>query len=353
LRIALDAIIYQLQEGGGVSVYFSELLQELAKVAQVEVDVWTFRRSITAVQPVVSPAYREFALQSRVLERYRACRLQGTRPDVFHSSYYRSPDDPLVPSVVTVHDFAYERLRRGPALWMHRSQKWRAIRGAQVVVCVSQATADDLLEYVGLRSDQTLKVIHNGVSDVFRPDSSAAVVIGEVLFVGTRWGYKNFGQALQAMALLPEVRLVCVGGGPLRDEEFAGVPPGVRERVVHRGFVSNDELAALYRQSRCLLYPSSFEGFGIPVAEAMRSGCPVVGLMTCKAVVEVAGDALCGVDELQAPALAQAIDALRDAKWRASIVQRGIERSARYTWAAAHAQTLEAYREAVMRGRRA
>ena len=352
MRVGIDGIIYSLQAGGGISVYFSELSRHLEEVQDLDVDFWMFEPTRAAEPSAPSIRHRKVVAPMRLLERYRACRLAGGRPDVFHSSYYRLPEDASVPSVVTVHDFAYERFRHGPAQWVHRAQKWRAIRAARVVICVSEATADDLLAYVGLRGDQILKVIHNGVADLFEPNATAPIRHGQVLFVGGRGGYKNFRLALEALALLPEMRLVCVGGGTLRADEFAGLAPHVRERVSHLGFVSDAKLATLYRESLCLLYPSSFEGFGIPVAEAMRSGCPVVGLTACKAVLEVAGDALCGVDEPHAAALASGVETLLERKKRASFVSRGLERAARYSWQTAHAQTVEAYREAIKRGPR-
>jgi len=345
LRVGVDGIIYNLQEGGGVSVYFSELVKFLADVPDLDLDIWMLEPNRAPGPVTVSPRHRKVVAAMRPFERYRACRLAGDQLDVFHSSYYRLPDDAAVPSVVTVHDFAYERFRRGPALWVHQWQKWRAIRAAQVVICVSQATADDLLEFVGLRSGQSLKVVHNGVSDVFHPNPAAAIKHDQLLYVGGRGGYKNFRLAIEALVLLPEMRLVCVGGGPLRDDEFSGLAPSVRERVSHRGFVSNVELAVLYQESHCLLYPSLFEGFGIPVAEAMRSGCPVVGLTACKAVAEVAGDALCGMNEPSAVALALGIEALSKPEDRAGFVRRGLVRAARYSWQTSHSQTLEAYRE--------
>ncbi len=346
MRVGIDGIIFSLQEGGGVSVYFAELLRFAQKLHNVELSVYMFEPLRASGSIAIAPQHRKLIATQRLCERYRRTPLRDRRLNVFHSSYYRLPDDDRIPSVVTVHDFAYERLRHGPALWIHRSQKWRAIRAAKVVICVSQATADDLQEFVGLRSDQSLKVIHNGVSDVFTPNPTVKVNRKQLLFVGMRAGYKNFRLALEALALSPTMNLLCVGGGPLRAHELSGFPSEVTSRVSHRGFVTNDELATLYRESLCLLYPSSFEGFGIPVVEAMRCGCPVVGLAACKAVVEVAGDALCRVDEADPVSLATAIQSLQQPERRSWTIARGLEIGAKYGWETTHAQTLCAYREA-------
>jgi mannosyltransferase len=342
LNVLIDGIVYSLQASGGVSVYFSELIRFLARQPTVRLDVGLFRPCIAQGIDDIRSAPWTRHQASRWQERYRACQLTAPA-DVFHSTYYRRPADARVPTVVTVHDFYYERFRQGLAKWVHSRQKFSAIRAAQAIVCVSQATADDLQTFVGLRPGQTLQVIPNGVGAAFVPLPGAAHDPQQLLFVGGRGGYKNFALVLQALRQLPAHQLVCVGGGPLRAEEFAGVPASVRARVRHLAYVSDDTLASLYQHSLALLYPSSFEGFGIPVAEAMKCGCPVIGLRACAAVREVAGDALMGLDGEDPAPLAAAVETLMEPAARAKITRLGLEQAAPLNWQATHERTLQVY----------
>jgi len=280
---------------------------------------------------------------ARSLERFRSCRLPANAT-VFHSSYYRLPVHRTMPTVVTVHDFIYERFNSGPRRWIHMAQKHAAIRQAQAIICISEATRHDLEEWVGVRPDQQVHVIHNGVAKTYRPLSALVPAPRPyVLYVGERGGYKNFGLVLQAMDLLPDLELRCVGGGALRAEELVAAPVSVRGRVRHLGFVDEEALNEIYNRAMCLAYPSSYEGFGIPVIEAMRAGCPVV-CIDCKAVLEVGRGALTMAEAADPRLLAGAIERTGDPLYRSQIITAGLEVAQQYSWRATHARTLRVYR---------
>lgn len=340
--IAIDGIIFSLQRQGGISVYYHKLLGYLKsqRVQTILTLDGPIRQDVSGCGAGVSVMRR----RARLLERYRTCRVPaGT--SVFHSSYYRRPDVGSLPTVVTVHDFIYERFSGGPRRWIHSWQKNAAIRAAQSIICVSESTRQDLLEYVGVKHGQSVHVIHNGVSDIFRPLESPPSRIPFVLYVGLRGGYKNFALALRAMAFLPDFELHCVGGGPMQPRELASVPDSVSRRVRHVGFVDDEALNSLYNQTVCLVYPSSHEGFGIPVVEAMRAGCPVVSV-ACKAVMEVGGDALIIAEELDPRALADAILKTVSSD-RSKLIERGLSVAQAYSWEKTHAKTLGVYRSLV------
>jgi mannosyltransferase len=341
MTIVIDGIVFALQRHGGISVYFRELLARLHRDAE------PMLLTLDGALQQELPSDGALALlhrPARRLERYRPCRIpDDLAPAVFHSSYYRRPSRRELPTVVTVHDFAYERTVDGPRKWVHSAQKFAAIRDAQTVVCISDATLADLQELVGLRAGQQVRVIHNGVSEAFHPLAAAPAERAFVLFVGQRRGYKNFSLALQALALLPDVELHCVGGGPLQAAELAAAPQAVRERVRHAGFIGDEQLNRLYNQALCLVYPSRYEGFGIPVAEAMRAGCPVVAI-DCKAVRETGGDALT-VSANDPRALVDAIESVVGSERRALVVSRGKAVATRYSWEATYRALLAVYRE--------
>ena len=346
MHLHLDGIIFSLQRYGGISVYFRELLR---RMSPQESTVLSLEGPLQQADvPAGFPAVGKVERSARRLERVRRCRaVDRFRADLFHSSYYRRPPRPGLASVVTVHDFVHERFVPGPRGRLRRWLVNGAIAEARHIICISEATRQDLLEFAPPRPDQRVSVIHNGVADVFRPlpsMQSGSCATPFVLFIGQRGGYKNFALAVQAMAHLPDVELHCVGGGPLLEAELAGVPAAVRQRVRHLGFVDDEQLNALYNRALCLLYPSAYEGFGIPVLEAMRAGCPVVAI-DCRAVMEVGGPALCVSQDPNDPrALAQAVERTAAADTRASLRSLGLKRGQMFNWDRCFQETAAVYR---------
>lgn len=341
MSISIDGIIFSLQRHGGISVYFRELLKHLA-TRQEAVDLTL---ELPLIQSAPDSNATTLQREARRLERYRRARV-SERASVFHSSYYRRPERKDLPTVVTVHDFIYERFRSGPARWVHVAQKHAAIRSAQAVICISESTRQDMLEWVGETPGQQVHVIHNGVSPDFRPLESGSRDAGGrpfALFVGERGGYKNFALALQALQLAPDLELHCVGGGAIRPEELAGIAAATAARVRHLGYVTDEALNASYNQAVCLLYPSRYEGFGIPVVEAMRAGCPVV-CIDCAAILEIGGDALLVADP-EPRALADAVLRLAEPDARSAVSMRGRIVAQRYDWAQTHQRTLDVYNQ--------
>lgn len=340
--VHIDGVVFSLQRHGGITVYFRELISELADSGMpYSISLESpFKQDMDGLIEQVGAEVRK----ARILERYRAGRTHK-QASVFHSSYYRLPAQRSVPTVVTVHDFIYERYRRGAGRWIHMAQKHAAIRAAQSVICISESTRNDLLEWVGETPGQQVHVIHNGVSELFRPLGPAAANSEKpyMLFVGERKGYKNFSLAVDALRFLPDMELCCVGGGPLVEDDFRGCSASARTRVRHLGYVDDAELNRRYNEAVCLLYPSAYEGFGIPVVEAMRAGCPVV-CIDCKAVLEVGQDAVIRAEFADGECIAGAVQVALDDARRARHVGRGLEISEQFSWRKCHRQTLELYR---------
>ena len=338
LRIVIDGIIFSLQQHGGISVYFQQLIARLRRDS-VESGPKRWTETLRDI-PASGGALKVIRRSARPAERYRPARsiLDGS---VFHSSYYRLPSHPRIPSVVTVHDFTYERCLRGPRRWIHSAQKFAAIRAAQAVICVSESTREDLLELVGVKPSQRVYVIHNGVDAGFQPTDEPPAGQSFILFVGQRGRYKNFRLVAEALTCLPDLQLFCVGGGALDQQELRGLPDTTRHRIRHLASVENHELNRLYNQALCLVYPSSYEGFGIPVVEAMKAACPVV-CIPCKAVIEVGKNALC-VSAPEPAALARKIDTLASSKIRVALTQAGLEIAKSYDWERTYRETLQVY----------
>ena len=212
----------------------------------------------------------------------------------------------------------------------------RAARRAAKVLTVSERTRRDLRELYDI-PDERIVVTPNGVDAAFSPGSSVAQ--GDyVLVVGAVQDRKN---PLAALAAAEAVGLPLVVAGPRKDEALARELEQRGARVV--GYVEQDELVRLYRGAACLVQPSRYEGFGLPVLEAMASGTPVVAVPE-PALQEVAGDAAVWVEEQD---LAQGIrQAVAD---RERLVTAGLERARGFSWETTARRTLEVYREALGR----
>jgi len=173
-------------------------------------------------------------------------------------------------------------------------------------------------------------VAHLAASTAFRP-LAGSVPQSQVLFVGRRQSHKNFAALVDALAPLKDLSLVCVGGGefsPHERERLTRVLPG---RHRHAGYLSDEALNVEYNRSMCLAYPSQFEGFGIPIIEAMQAGCPAIAVNT-SSIPEVAGDAAILTQRGDADELRAAIESVRVSATRESLVRRGIERAKGFSW---------------------
>jgi glycosyltransferase involved in cell wall biosynthesis len=253
--------------------------------------------------------------------------------DVLHCPTFRGPVRSRVPVVVTVHDLAVLRHPGTFNQWTRRYSRLavpRVARAARRVIAVSEFTRGEIVELLGVPADR-LRVIPNAVGEPFGREGPAAA--GDyVLAVGTLEPRKNLAAAQQAAGRLG-VELKVVGAQGWGGVEVDG----------WLGRVSDEELAALYRGARCLVYPSLYEGFGIPVLEAMACGTPVV-TSTGGATEEVAGGAAVLVDPHDPTAIAAGIEeavARRD-----ELRARGLERAARFTWGRVAAETRAVYEEA-------
>jgi glycosyltransferase involved in cell wall biosynthesis len=252
--------------------------------------------------------------------------------DVLHCPTYRAPVRCSTPVVVTVHDLAVfrypETFRRWTRTYSRRLVPL-VVRAASRVIAVSEFTKRELVELLDV-PEERVAVVANAVEPVFAPEGPRAE--GDyVLAVGTLEPRKNLARLAQAATRLG-VELRIVGARGWGRVELPG-------SVRWLGEVPDEELAALYRGARCLAYPSLYEGFGIPVLEAMACGCPVV-TSAGGACEEVAGGAAVLVDPLEVESIADGIERARDGA-------AGIERARAFSWEEAAAATAAVYREAV------
>ena len=257
--------------------------------------------------------------------------LRRVRPALAHFGH-ALPLAPPCPAIVTIHDPSFERepsLMRPKDRLVFRTFVRRAARKARRVLVVSERTRRDVLDLYGVSADRVV-VTPLGVDTVFRPGGPRD---SYVLFVGAIQRRKDPLAAADAAAALG-LRLVVAG--PAKDAALAAEL--ARRGADLRGYVSADELAELYRRAACLVLPSRYEGFGLPVLEAMASGTPVVASPD-PAVREVARDAAvyAAGDRL--------VDGIRRAlAERERLTAAGLERARVFSWDETARRTLAVYR---------
>jgi len=372
LRIGFDATA-AVSQGAGIGRYTRELLRAVAQ-ADPNNDYRIFYASRTVPHPL-PPLPANFRVTrlpfhdiwlARVWQRAQAPLPADwiTGPiDLFHS-----PDFTLPPvrcgtrTLLTVHDLSFVRDPDSAAPGLRGYLEVvvpRSVARADHILADSAATRDDLIELYQAPPEK-VSVLYCGIDAAFRPvrdlQIQAAVRarygLGSAPFivaVSTLQPRKNYVRLIQAFARLSTqgVNLVIAGGkGWLFETIFAEVERlRLQERVIFPGFVADDDLPALYSAARLLAYPSLYEGFGLPMLEAMACGTPVVA-STASCLPEVAGDAARLVSPTDVEALAMALDeVLTDEALRADLIAKGHARAGQFTWDQAARQLLGIYRE--------
>lgn len=364
MRIAFDHQIFGWQQYGGISRYAVELASGLADSYGQDVEIICplyvnqylldprGRRLVRGTKmPVFTKSGRIYRAVNSVLAWPRMRRF---RPDIVHETYYstRSVAPRGSKVVLTVHDMIHERFPQSFSIAdPTRREKAIAVSRADHVICVSEQTRKDLIELLGVPSENT-SVVHHGFSLTPQNDAAREHNTGSrpcLLYVGSRRGYKNFDGLLRAYGSSPSLKadfdLVCFGGGNFTasEREAIGKLGAASSRVRQ---VSGDDslLASYYRKARAFVYPSRYEGFGIPPLEAMSFGCPVV-CSAVSSIPEVVGDAAEMFDPACPDSMRAAIErVVGEESLRVELIARGARRLQMFSWQRCAGQTLEVYR---------
>ncbi|MHB1319038.1 MAG: glycosyltransferase family 4 protein [Anaerolineae bacterium] len=287
------------------------------------------------------------------------------RLDLFHSPDFVLPPVRRARTVLTIHDLSYLRLPEcsSPALLSYLLDAVpRSVARADLILADSYSTQQDLVELMSVPADR-IRVIYPAVDATFsraEPAQVAAVraryrIDGPyILSLGTLQPRKNYVRLIQAFRQLREMRRVphrlVIGGGPgwLHEPIYETIASlGLQDAVSMLGYVIEQDLAALYTGADVFAFPSLYEGFGIPVLEAMACGTPVVAANT-SSLPEAAGDAALLVSPTDTEALAEAlVQALGDTELRERLSRLGYEQYLRFSWEESARRLLDSYQSLV------
>ena len=358
MKVALDEQIFAIQPYGGISRMFSELAKSLVEGQHREVQL----------RPLNAPIVNRYVLddtdlkarlqvseassQWSALARYFMQPQSAKDADIVHNTFYL-PHGLKVGSgakrIITIHDMIPELLPRTRRRLDWITKKQRYVESADHIICVSEATKQDLIKVYGPAA-VPISVIHHGVDKRFHPNVPRVDFLPEryVLFIGHRGAYKDADILFQAFAHIaqanPDLHILCVGGNGLSAREIARLEElGIRERVAQR-YLSDELMASAYTHATLFVFPSHFEGFGLPTLEAMASGTPVI-LARATSLTEVGGDAAAYFEPGNHRELAGLMaDLLHDDAALKEMSERGLERAQQFTWERATNETLDVYR---------
>ncbi|OXB04807.1 glycosyltransferase family 4 protein [Flavobacterium pectinovorum] len=373
MKIILDSQAFNYQKYGGVSRYYTEIFSVLSRNPDVEVIIpWFYTKNIYYKESVLYNSRQKkhnsflellsklgisIRKKSKKLNYARTINegLSGSNFDLFIPTYY----DPYFlnyidnkPFVLTVYDMIHELF---PQYFSDADKmatnKLLLIEKATKIIAVSQNTKNDILRLYPHIEEEKIEVVYHGTSINVNENIAVDLPSNYILFVGSRADYKNFIFLADAIKELlkknSNLYLVCAGGGNFNKAENDLIKEiGLENQIIQKDF-EEEELGSFYKNAKCFVFPSLYEGFGIPVLEAMACGCPVV-LGNHSSFPEVAGNAGVYFDVNSKEDLKNKInDLLENDALRANFAVKGLEQSKKFNWENAALQCLAVYQKAL------
>ncbi len=362
MKIAYDPTIFSSQARGGVSRSIVEVARRVACYDRVDARIYC---PLNVNEHLAQYGNPDFVTGFKLPKIPHTIRLfthinyffwdiwaRRWKPDVVHITHYveKKRFNLKCKYVVTAYDFIEERLSHlFPPHPVTQRKKRDSLLTADHIICISENTRHDLLDLYGVDANKT-SVIHLGVSLNRGPDTPARQATDSkyILYVGARHAYKNFGKFISAFSKIKDkdINLICCGGGPFNPGELellAGL--GIRAGRIRQIDGDDNSLVGLYEKAELFVYPSLYEGFGIPLVEAMYCECPVICSRT-SCFPEVCDDAAIYFDPLRVEDITEKINfALENPGALNRLRQLGSERAKIFTWDKCAKATMGVYQQ--------
>jgi glycosyltransferase involved in cell wall biosynthesis len=363
VKILYDYQAFTRQFYGGISRYFVEIAKKLSNIDDTQLQIFApfyINHYVKLLDPqiVIGRQVTGFPKAiGKLLNLYNRAATQRQvsvyKPDILHETYFSKHSVALTDNqarVVTVHDMIHELYPDHFPAWDRASRNKRlAVARADHIICVSENTRRDLLDIFDVPSSK-VSVVHHGFDSQQAVDTPRKRLVDEpyLLYVGIRSGYKNFSRLLEAYAATKSLhrnyRLVCFGGGDFTSSEihyFKELELPSKQLLWIGG--GDSILVQLYQHATALVFPSLYEGFGIPLLEAMAHDCPVICSIG-SSISEVAGDAGEFFDPRDRNSIAHAIEAVAGSEVHADKLRSlGRARVKTFTWEKCASRTLDVY----------
>ena len=362
MKILYDHDVFVRQRYGGVSRYFFEIISRISQIDNVEselflglndskYDFYALQNKSFHLKSIRVPSINKYYIFLTWLNNfYFKHYIKNNNYNIFHKSYYSPLGlDFKGNKVVTIHDMTHELYPEffSPSDTTSQIKKQCAV-DSDGIICVSETTQRDLIDIFDIPHEKT-SVIYHGNSLRLKVTGERTVKEPYILFVGQRWGYKNFSMLLTAYAKVERFnknfKIVCFGGGDFNYSEQLYIKEHNLEDKVF--FMSGNDmlLANLYNYALALIYPSYYEGFGFPPLEAMYYGCPIL-VSNGGSIPEVVRNAGLYFDPYRIEDLIHKLDViLYDSGLREQIIKEGYQEEKKYNWETSANETFSFYKK--------
>lgn len=351
MKILYDHQIFTWQKYGGISRYFYELVREFHEMKDINYEISLFvsnnhyisdKKFVNFIDIIPKKQFRGKTRILNILNKsFSIMKIKNQQFDIFHPTYY----DPYFlkyignkPFVLTVHDMIHEKFKfMFPYKDKTSDQKRLLVEKAAKIIAISHTTKKDLIDIFGV-NESKVEVVYLGNSMLPKIDIKVSFELPQkyLLFVGNRVGYKNFERFIKSVSGLlkkdKELFVLCVGGGSFNNSEIQLLSELGITKQVNQYDVNDDILSYAYKNALAFIFPSLYEGFGIPVLESFACGCPLL-CSNASSLPEVAGEAAYYFDPYSEDSIKDAImKVLEDNDLRVDLIKRGYEQLKKFSW---------------------